>query len=38
MLLYAEGLNSSFLHVCGGDPYEQGKREPDIKFSPRMWR
>ena len=28
----------SFLHVCGGDPYQQLSQAIGIMFSPRMWR
>ena len=30
--------NSCFLHVCGGDPYDETKKRTIKEFSPRMWR
>ena len=29
---------SSFLHVCGGDPFEAQQGTKEAEFSPRMWR
>lgn len=37
-MMIVQTKDGSILHVCGDDPWENGKSYPDLEYSLRMWR